>query len=209
MNCRRAFPAVLAISLFGPAHAEEPRPLVQPDTAMAVTPLDPPEWSDRRGVFFKKLFGPQAILETVPGTIFDTARGFPRQWGRGGLGAAKRLGSQYGQFAIGETIELGVSALHREDPRYFRRPDGRFNQRLGHALKSTVVVRGAGGSDTIGLARLADVYGAWAIATMWNPPDQRNLRQISKYGTLGLGIKAGSNVFREFWPDVKRRFGRP
>ena len=170
----------------------------------AVDSVDPPNWSDRREVFFKRLFGPQALLETLPGTPFDTARGFPRQWGRGGIGISKRLGSQYGQFAVGEAIELGVSALHREDPWYFRMPDGRFGARLKHSLISTVVVRGADGSPTIGLARLADVYGASGIATMWNPPDQRNVVQIAKYGTLGLGIKVGSNVFREFGPDVKR-----
>ena len=167
-----------------------------------------PTWQERRQVFFKKMLGPQAILETVPGAAFDTARGFPRQWGRGGTGIAKRLGSQYGQFVIGEAIEMGVSALHKEDPRYFRMPGARFGKRLGHALASTVVVRGADGRPTIGLARLADVYGAWAIATTWNPPEQRHFGQIVKYGTFGLSIKGASNVFREFWPDVKRKLRR-
>ena len=95
----------------------------QTDSASSSAPFDAPTWADRREVFLKKLFGPQAILETVPGTAFDTARGFPRQWGRGGTGIAKRLGSQYGQFVIGEGIEMGVSALHKEDPRYFRMPE--------------------------------------------------------------------------------------
>jgi hypothetical protein len=189
---------------FAAAQVSQPPP---PPGVPAVQ-FDPPNWSDRRQVFFKKLFGPQAILETVPGAAFDTARGFPSQWGRGGTGVAKRLGSQYGQFVVGESIELGVSALHREDPRYFRMPEGRFGQRLRHALVSTVVVRGADGSNTIGLARLANVYGSWAVATTWNPPDQRNPWKIAGNGTFGLGIKASSNLFREFWPDVERRFGR-
>lgn len=179
----------------------------QPSATTAPTPFDPPTWVDRRQVFFKKLFGPQAILETVPGAAFDTARGFPRQWGRGAAGVEKRLASQYGQFVIGEGIEMGVSALHKEDPRYFRMPDRGFSKRLGHALASTVIVRGVNGGPTIGLARLADVYGSWAIATMWNPPDQRKPWKIAGNGTFGLTIKAGGNVFREFWPDVKRKLG--
>ena len=168
----------------------------------------PPNWADRRGVFFRKLFGPQAILETVPGAAFDTARGFPRQWGRTTRGVGKRLASQYGQFVIGEFIEAGVSAIHREDPRYFRMPNARFGPRLGHALKSVLIVRGADGSSTLAVSRLANVYGSWAIATTWNPPDQRNAGKIAAYGTLGLGIKAASNVFREFWPDIKQRLAR-
>lgn len=165
----------------------------------------PPTWEDRRQVFFKKLTGPQAVFETVPGTLFDTARGFPRQWGRGPAGISKRLGSQYAQFFIGEGIEMGVSALHHEDPRYFRAPGSPFKKRLGHALASAVIVRDDHGQNTIALARIADVYGSWAIATTWCPPDQRNAAKILGNGTLGLGIKAGGNVFREFWPDVKRK----
>ena len=192
-----------------PAPAEAPATATAPaPAAPPPAPFIPPKWSDRRGVFFKRLFGPQAILETVPGTAFDTARNFPRQWGRTIRGTGQRLGSQYGQFAIGEVIEMGVSFLHKEDPRYFRMPDARFGRRLGHALASTVVVRGVDGTPTVAFSRLANVYGAWAIATTWNPPDQRSVGKIATYGTMGLSIKAASNVFREFWPDVKRRLAK-
>lgn len=172
---------------------------------LAPAAVIPPTWGDRWNVFFKKAVGPQAILETVPGAAFDTARNFPHQWGRGGIGIAKRFGSQYGQFAIGEVIEMGVSAIHSEDPRYFRMPGEPFGRRLKHSLVSTVVVRDIHGKPTPSYARLADVYGAWAIATLWNPPDQRNIKSIVGYGSLGLSLKAASNVFREFWPDIKQR----
>lgn len=166
-----------------------------------------PTWADRRRVFLKRLFDPQAFLETIPGAAFDTARGFPAQWPRTRTGFAKRVGSQFGQFLAGETIELGVSALHHEDPRH-RMSDATFGRRLGHALAATVVVRGVDGSRTIGLARLANVYGSRAIATSWNPPQQRNMWKSAGKGTLGLGLKAASNLSREFWPDVKHRFRR-
>lgn len=175
-----------------------------PLCAQAPPGWTPPDWADRRHVFFKRLVGPQAILETVPGTAFDTARGFPSQWGRSWSGIEKRLGSQYGQFVIGESIELGVSALHHEDPRYFRMPDSRFGKRLKHSLISTIIVPGNDGGPTLGIARLANIYGSWAIATAWHPSDQRNVFKIAGIGSLGLGLKAGGNVFREFWPDVKR-----
>lgn len=200
--------ACLAMGIAVAQDAGSTQPAAPSPSTDSTAAIDPPDWSDRRRVFFRKLLGPQAILETVPGTAFDTARGFPRQWGRGGTGIAKRLGSQYGQFVVGETIELGVSALHHEDPRYFRMPGEAFGRRFRHAMASTVIVRGASGSKTIGLARLANVYGSWAVATTWNPPDQRNALKIARYGTLGLGIKAAGNLFREFWPDVKARLKR-
>ncbi|MFN7932679.1 MAG: hypothetical protein U0R19_05090 [Bryobacteraceae bacterium] len=189
------------------AVAEQPASTATPSAPAkdTPTPFQPPTWSDRRHVFLRRVFGPQAVLETVPGTAFDTARNFPYQWGRTGKGVAKRLGSQYGQFVVGEGIEMGVSALHKEDPRYFRMPDAPFGRRLGHAIVSTVITRGVDGNRTIALSRLANVYGAWAIATTWNPPDQRDALRIFKYGSLGLSLKVAGNVFREFWPDVKQK----
>lgn len=58
MNCKYLFRVLLASGAFG---------------CLTAAAVDPPEWSDRRRVLFRK-----------------------------------RLGSQHGQFAIGETIELGV-----------------------------------------------------------------------------------------------------
>jgi hypothetical protein len=188
-----------------PATTPAPPP---PAAAPAEEKIEPPTWKDRGHVFLKKLAGPEAVFETVPGTIFDYARGFPRQWGRGGLGIAKRFGSQYGQFLVGETIEVGVSVLHREDPRYFRMKKGPIRRRIGHALVSTVIVRGVHGGTTLGVGRLANVYGGWAVATFWNPADQRNALKIFGYGSLALGIKAGTNAFHEFWPDVKKLLKR-
>ncbi|MBL8233020.1 MAG: hypothetical protein JNL98_31265 [Bryobacterales bacterium] len=131
----------------------------QPSAAPA--PFDPPTWADRRQTFVKKLFGPQAILEPVPGLAFDTARGIPREWGRVAVGA-------------GEGFEMGVSAQRKQDARYSRMPDCGFGERLGNPSAGTVIVRGVNGGPTVGLARLTDVHGAWAIATTWNPPDHRN-----------------------------------
>lgn len=166
-----------------------------------------PSWSIRRDVFFKKLVSPQAAYETFPGATFDQARNFPGEWHRSFEGYAKRVGSQYGQFVVGEGIEFGVSAFHKEDPRYFRMPEGTIGQRIKHALISGVRVKTADHShDTVALARLANVYGSWAIATSWNPPSQRDFGKIVLYGSMGLGMKTSANFFREFWPDIRQHW---
>lgn len=180
------------------------------DSATNLSPKEtdvvaPPTWKVRFSVFAHKLAGPQAILETVPGTASDHVRNFPKQWGRGAQGFGMRLASQYGQFLISESIALGVSAIHHEDPRYFRRGQGGFGGRLGHALSSAVIARDIHGKKTIAAAQILGVYGSWAVATSWNPPDQRTFNGIAFYGSIGLAVKAGGNVFREFWPDVKKK----
>jgi len=167
-----------------------------------------PDWRVRRQVLLKQMLGPQAVLEVLPGLAFDESRNFPSPWGRGPTGVAKRFGNQYGQFVIGEFIEFGVSSLHNEDPRYFRLGDGTAWQRTRHVFKNTFFAHHADGAPGMSLAagRILGVYGAWGVATRWNPPAQQTVSQFLLYGTVGMLTKTGGNAMREFWPDVRRRF---
>jgi hypothetical protein len=164
-----------------------------------------PDFRVRANVFLKKLVSPQAVLETIPGTLFDQARNFPEDWGRGPDGFGKRFASQYGQFVISELIVSGVSALHHEDPRYFPSTDKGAWKRARHAIASTFVCRNVSGGNTVALSVPAGVFGAWAIATRWSPPDVQGGGSILKWGSFGMLMKVGGNVLHEFWPDVKRK----
>ena len=53
---------------------------------------------------------------------------------------------------------------------------------------------------------LANDYGSWAIATLWSPPRLRTAGSILQWGTGNVGVRAGGNLIREFWPDVKGLF---
>lgn len=53
---------------------------------------------------------------------------------------------------------------------------------------------------------LVNDYGSWAIATLWSPESLRTPRSIFGWGTGNVGVRAGGNLIREFWPDVKRLF---
>ncbi|MCC6343951.1 MAG: hypothetical protein IT166_17240 [Bryobacterales bacterium] len=167
-----------------------------------------PDWRIRRHVLLKHMLGPQAVLEVLPGTLFDESRNFPEAWGRGSTGIVKRFGNQYGQFVIGEFIEFGVSSAHNEDPRYFRLGNGAVWRRTGHVFKNTFLAHHANGSPgmTLAAGRILGVYGAWGLATRWNPPAQHTAGQFLLYGTVGMLTKTGGNAMREFWPDIKRRF---
>lgn len=168
-------------------------------------PAVQPDFKVRADVFVKKLVSPQAFLETVPGTLFDHARNFPEDWGRGPDGFGKRFASQYGQFVISELIVSGVSALHHEDPRYFPSLDKGIWKRTKHAVASTFVCRSVNGGNTVALSVPAGVFGAWAVATRWSPPDVQGAGSILKWGSFGMLMKVGGNVLHEFWPDVRRK----
>ena len=160
----------------------------------------------RRKVLIHRLTGWQAVYETVPGTITDQARNFPKQWGRGFDGFGRRFGSQYGQFASSEIIEFGFAAWRQEDPRYHRKGAGGFGGRLGHSLSATFVTNDAAGNKTVAGGRLMGIYGSWAVATVaWLPEEQRNFRRYNINAASNVLTKTSANVFREFWPDVKQK----
>lgn len=186
------FALLLALSAAAFA-ADEPEVVTQPDAGI------------RMRVYLKKLFGPQAIYETVPGAISDHVRNFPHQWGRGFDGFGKRTASQYGQFVLSTTIEAGVQAIHSEDPRYFPSQDHGIWKRTRHAISSSFWVNKPGGGKTFAYSMPAGVYGSWAIATLWSPPDLQTPWKIMQWGSVGMGIKVGANVGREFWPDIRRK----
>ncbi|HTS66923.1 MAG TPA: hypothetical protein VMH28_33090 [Candidatus Acidoferrales bacterium] len=200
---------LLALVAGIPSRAQED-PLAAPAPAPAATeesdkPAGAADWKTRETVFLKKLVGMQAFYETVPGAISDHVRNFPEQWGRTWPGFGKRVASQYGQFVLSELIEGGVQAIHKEDPRYFRLGKGSFFRRLEYSVVSTFWVPKPGGGRTFAFSVPAGVYGSWAIATRWNPPDLQTPWKIVQWGSVGMGVKVSANSFREFWPDIKER----
>jgi hypothetical protein len=181
----------------------------QPKTALPVAPVTPaasttPDPPDRG--FWWDLISPRALLATAPGTLLDQIHEFPKQWGTGVRGAEKRAASLYGQFVVGDLIERGVKSIDKENTRYRRLGAGNFFTRTGHAIAFTVTARKPDGSFTPAYSTLANDYGSWAIATLWSPRSLRNPESIFEWGTGNVGVRAGGNFLREFWPDVKRIF---
>jgi hypothetical protein len=160
--------------------------------------------------YLKSLVRPSAIFSNVLIAGFEEARNFPHEWHRTGDGFERRLGSQYAQYFLDNSIELGFSALHHEDNRYFRVGTGNFFARFGNVVKSTVVVADTHGGHTIALGQIAGAYGSWAIASqVWEPPSEQRLSRILLWGSVNLAAKGGRNLIREFGPDFRKKHPSP
>lgn len=157
---------------------------------------------------FKRLISVEAVTSTMPGAIIQQVHDWPEQWGRDRLGFEKRVGSLYGQFVVGVLIEDGVKAVHHEDTHYRRRGYGNFFGRTGYVIIHTVLARNDQGNLTMAYSMPANAYGSWAIATLWSPREFRNAGSIFEWGSAGVGVVAGTNLLREFWPDIKGVFHR-
>jgi len=184
-----------------PAAAEQPEvknaPADSPVTEAAAT---------RKKSFLKRMFSVEAVTATVPGAILKQFHDWPEEWGKRRDGFEKRAASLYGQFVIGVAIEDTVKAIHHEDTSYRRLGHGNFFRRTAHVITDTVTARKPDGSRTMAYSLPANAYGSWGLATLWSPREFRNAGSIFEWGSAGVGVTAGTNLAREFWPDIKKIF---
>jgi hypothetical protein len=164
------------------------------------------EGRDRVKEYLKSLVRPSAVFSNVLIAGLEEARNFPHEWGRTGTAFGQRLGSQYAQFFLDNTIELGFASIHKEDNRYVRVGDGSFIRRFGSVVRSTVAVSNTSGGHTIALGQIAGAYGSWAIASqVWEPPSEQRGSRILLWGSVNLAAKGGRNLVKEFYPDLRRK----
>jgi hypothetical protein len=177
-----------------------------PPTPVVPAPVNAPKPASAYSGFLSNLYSPKALLATAPGAILDQLHPFPVEWGEGTHAVEKRVGSLYAQFVIGDFLERSVCAIDHENTRFARRGTGGFFPRMAHIIVDTVVASKPDGSRLPAYSMLANDYGSWAIATLWSPPSLRTTGSIFKWGTGNVGVRAGGNLVREFWPDVKSIF---
>jgi hypothetical protein len=170
---------------------------------------DPPASLDgkqRIQEYLKSLVQPSAVFSNVFIAGLEEARNFPHEWRRTMTGFEQRLGSQYAQYFLDSTIELGLASLHHEDNRYTRIGDGNFFKRFGNVLRSTVVVSNTQGGKTLALGQIAGAYGSWAIASQtWEPASEQRGSRILLWGSVNLAAKGGRNLIKEFGPDLRKK----
>ncbi|HME08480.1 MAG TPA: hypothetical protein VKG25_15600 [Bryobacteraceae bacterium] len=127
-------------------------------------------------------------------------------FGQGVKGYAHRYVTGVADQVIGNMLTEGImpSLLH-EDPRYFRMATGPGWTRLRYALTRTLVTRTDAGSTRL---NYSEIIGNGIGAGIGNAyyPDGRHLGDnFQRWGTQ-IATDTLSNVIKEFWPDVKRKF---
>ncbi len=160
--------------------------------------------SERLRNYMANVFGYESILRSAAAAGVRQASGSPTEWGGGAEAYGKRVGSGYVQHFIDRTLQYGLSSLLHEDNRYFVSGQTGFLRRTKYAFKSTLMARHDNGNQYLSLSRIGGAAGGAFISREWEP---RSVNSAGD-GAVGFGITMGSdvgfNVFREFWPDMKR-----
>lgn len=181
--------AALAV-LIGPAAAQTPGTL---------TP------ADRFQHHALATAGPIAVFTSCAGAGIRQWMGEPWEWGHGMEGYGQRVGRYTANRGVNHAIQFTAGSLLREDPRYFRSGEHRTGRRIRHALLRTFLVTKPGGETSFAYSRFLGSYGGGVLANLWYPDRMHGPGSVLLRGTISLAGEAGGNVFREFWPSLKKR----
>ena len=96
------------------------------------------------------------------------------------------------------------SLLH-QDPRYFRKGTGSVKSRIWWAATRSVVARNDSGNWTFNTAEFLGNGITAAIGNVYYP-DERGLSPTVQRMFTQIGTDTVSQVLKEFWPDVKKKF---
>lgn len=153
----------------------------------------------------KKVFSPAAVLSATLHAGLDQAGKQPRDWGWGSEAFGVRMASRFGRSLIRQNIAFGVRAIDHEDPRYFVSGHGNAFKRTRYAMVHTFVVRNDNGTMMPAYSRFVADFGMPFIAQQWRPRRFQTVGEGLRAGTFAIGLAAGFNVGREFWPDIRKR----
>jgi hypothetical protein len=127
-------------------------------------------------------------------------------FGQGLKGFGKRYAASVADQDMGNFMtEAIIPSLLHQDPRYFRKVNGSIKGRLGYAATRVLVARTDSGKWTF---NASEVLGNGIVASIGNAyyPDERGLTStLQRMGTQ-IGTDAISQVLKEFWPDIKRKW---
>jgi hypothetical protein len=156
------------------------------------------EDSTDRGTFaLAALFGAQAQLTNSE-----------RSFGQGAAGYARYFSTSYADWTIGNFMtEALYPTVLRQDPRYFRRGIGAGWSRVGYALGEIFRTHADSGRRQFNFSEILGNSTAAAISTAYYPGSRDVQSVATKFG-VQIGVDMASNVLKEFWPDLNRKFAR-
>lgn len=151
-------------------------------------------------------FGPGAVmLAALKGGTAQLLNS-NRSFGQEASGYGRYAGAAYANHVLGDFLTEGVypSLLH-QDPRYFRIGSGSTGARVLYALSRVFWTQTDAGVTAFNYSRVLGASSNVAISSLYYAKHRDAERSAVAVGAQ-LGCAMATNVFREFWPDLSRRF---
>jgi hypothetical protein len=208
--CAVLFPA----GLLAESNPDPPQPSGQNQPDSRATPAanstldaganqEPLTIGEKFKLSWQRSLDPWELFRASVGAGLDQWRDYPSNWGEGWDSFGVRMASHFGEHLIKEEIEFGVEAFDHEDPPHGKSGLSGFWPRTRYAVVRTFVRENDHGHLMPAYSRFVGDYGAGFISREWYPARFQTVGQGLEAGTISLGLDAGMNVLREFWPSRK------
>jgi hypothetical protein len=192
---------VLTIVLLPPAARAQPA-VVGGENPAVYTPITSAE---RVGWVMHGTVSVPAVGVGLFNSAWMTATDWPKEWSQNAGGFSRRYADGAGAGAIANSIEAGLGAFWGEDPRYIRSGRSGTWPRIRHAMTTVALAPRRDGHLAPAWGRLAGNLMGNAIENGWLPPSATTPRQTTVRIAGGLASRLVSNIWDEFWPDLRQR----
>jgi len=129
------------------------------------------------------------------------------EYGQGMEGYGKRYAAAFGDATIGTFMTSATfPALLRQDPRYYQMGHGGFRRRVFYSIGRIFVTRSDSGHHQFNTSEIVGNLAAAGISINYHPAQERNVPSTLTVWGTDTGWDALSNVLKEFWPDIRRKF---
>jgi hypothetical protein len=151
---------------------------------------------------------------TFIGAAFDSglaqAEDDDPSFGQGAAGYAKRYGAALaGSVSTDFFHTYFFPVVFRQDPRYYRKLEGKAPGRLGHALSHVFVAESDTGRKTFNFSEWLGTTSSVVVSNAYHPGNSRGIGAASRRIGVSIAWDAGFDVLREFWPEVVHRLRLP
>jgi len=154
--------------------------------------------------YVKRTIGPKSWAMAGVGAVVNQANDTPHEWGQGAVGFGRRFASALGKHVVHKAIQLPIARLRHEEFSYQRSDKTGFGSRLKYALVSTVIThKTTTGKRTMAVGEVSGALGSGLISRLWQPASVHTLASGFTSGGITLGVDAGMNVVKEFWPEIR------
>jgi hypothetical protein len=102
-------------------------------------------------------------------------------------------------------VEFILPAALHQDSRYYTLGRGGFARRLGYSLSRAAITRKDNGHETFNASEIFGAGAAAGISSLYYPSQERTFSKTYQLWLTNIAIDAGSNLFKEFWPDINNK----
>ena len=164
-----------------------------------------PENKHRFRNYGKSLVKRDEMMGIGASAAMSQATNSPHEWGRGGPGFAKRLGSGAAHYVVKDTIQRGVGGLlHEERDNYVRANKPGFGPKFKSAAENTFWVRHKNSNKRYpAVGRLSGDFGSGMVSRLWQPARLHTVSSGLATGGISVGADFGYNLAREYMPPSK------